>query len=63
MDMKKQDMSELSQVKIDLRNRTNMYENKKKRVIILSLEIKRLKEAERKKDELLKIQKETITRQ
>jgi transposase len=59
--MKKQDMSELSQVKIDLRNRTSMYENQKKRVWILSLEMKHLKETERQKDELLKTLKETIT--
>ena len=61
--MKKKDMSELAQIKIDLRNRTSMYENQKKRVIELSDEIKRLKVCETEKDELLQIQKETIIRQ
>lgn len=56
-------MSELAQVKIDLRNRTSMYENQKKRVLELSDEIKRLKTCEKEKNELLQIQKETIIRQ
>lgn len=61
--MKKQDMSVLSQLKIDLRNRTSMYENQKKRVLELSLEIKKYKEEGIQKDEQLKIQEETIIRQ
>ncbi len=61
--MKKKDMSELAQVKIDLRNRTSMYENQKKRVLELSDEIKRLKTCEKEKNELLQVQKETIIRQ
>ena len=56
-------MSVLSQLKIDLRNRTSMYENQKKRVLELSLEIKKYKEEGIQKDEQIKIQEEIIIRQ
>lgn len=61
--MKKKDMSELAQIKVDLRNRTTMYENQKRRVLELSSLITKFKEEGDKKDELLQIQKETIIRQ
>ena len=41
--MKKSDMSEINQLKVDLRNKTSMYENQKKVNTELKKEIKELK--------------------
>jgi len=52
--MKKAEMSEINQLKVDLRNKTAMYENQKQVSINLRKEVKRLKEENKKKDEIIK---------
>ncbi|MDO9142011.1 MAG: hypothetical protein Q7U38_16950 [Methylobacter sp.] len=51
--MKKKDMSEINQLKIDLRNKTSMYENQKKLNIELKDEIKELKKESLEKDKII----------
>lgn len=51
--MKKIDMSEINQLKVDLRNKTSMYENQKKINIELKEEIKELKKEILEKDDII----------
>ncbi|MDP2396151.1 MAG: hypothetical protein Q8M44_04705 [bacterium] len=46
-------MSEINQLKIDLRNKTSMYENQKKLNIELKDEIKELKKESLEKDKII----------
>lgn len=60
--MKKIEMSQLNQTKIDLRNKNSMYENAKEKVILLQKEIKNLKEENTQYLQIIDSQKEDIER-
>jgi chromosome segregation ATPase len=60
--MKKNGISEISQLKVDLRNKTSMYNNAKNRISILKDENKNLKDENKKLLDIISSQKEEIER-